>query len=246
MSNLSDDVIKSLLRTFPWPLSGVEETKTDWALGFVTISKRHPYFGRGYGGTLGPTSRFRKQWFEAADTQFRGWLVIFRAFDKGTATGDPEDVFAGWAPPEQELEVDRWVAFMNEQIKQRLAGHQGSARQARLIGFFQEHGGGDDAPSLADLRGKRDRTAKAEVLAYLRGAKKFVHSPGYERDHFDQASVAGTKSLLTDGTYAWPEFLAYYVDRYDVELPADFERHVAERGWRLPSPIDSRGLRVSR
>ena len=32
--------------------------------------------------------------------------------------------------------------------------------------------------------------------------------------------------------------LAYYVERYDVELDAAFEAHLERRGWRPPAAVD--------
>jgi hypothetical protein len=36
-------------------------------------------------------------------------------------------------------------------------------------------------------------------------------------------------NLLTDGTYAWPDGLAHYVDGHDVRLPAEFVHHAISR-----------------
>jgi hypothetical protein len=101
------------------------------------------------------------------------------------------------------------------------------------VGFFREMGHDvSGAPSLVSSRGKRGPENKDKVVAYLRAGQLRSVSPGYADDFFDQTKTAGTRSTRTDGTYAWPDYLAYYVERYDVALPKDFERFMEARGWR--------------
>jgi hypothetical protein len=51
--------------------------------------------------------------------------------------------------------------------------------------------------------------------------------------------------VLTDGQYAWPSDLAYYVERYHVRLPDDFVSVIAAHGWRVPEAVDLQRLRLS-
>lgn len=113
------------------------------------------------------------------------------------------------------------------------------------IGNFKEMGYDDvpDAPSLLDVRGKRTAGHKAEVIAYLRQAKSISFSPGFCEDFFDERETVGTHTMRTDGTYVWPDFLAGYVERHDVLLPEDFERHMEQAHWRLPESLDTSTLR---
>ena len=70
------------------------------------------------------------------------------------------------------------------------------------------------------------------------------YSPGPVEDHFDPSRSAGSFTMRTDGVYVWPEFLATYVERYDVRLPPDFEIHVAMKAWQVPADLDVSKLRV--
>lgn len=108
------------------------------------------------------------------------------------------------------------------------------------VGNFREMGYEDvaGAPSLVDVRGKRRAGHKAEVVAYLRKAKSISYSPGPLRDFFDESQYIGSHTMRTDGTYVWPDFLAGYVERHDVLLPDEFERHMEQAGWRLPESLD--------
>lgn len=115
-------------------------------------------------------------------------------------------------------------------------------RTATTVGGFRELGY-DDGPPLAAVRGKRRAGDQAEVVAYLRAGVVLVTSPGLVKDAFDGKTLAGKRSMRTDGVYAWPDALAYYVERYQVELPAAFEAHMARSQWRVPEQVDITGLR---
>ncbi len=55
------------------------------------------------------------------------------------------------------------------------------------------------------------------------------------RDEFDdEHAPIGQLNILTDGDWAWPSDLSYYVDKYAVELPGDFVRNAAGRSWVVP------------
>ena len=44
-------------------------------------------------------------------------------------------------------------------------------------------------------------------------------------------------SEFTDGTWAWPEGLAHFVENYDVQLPDEFVRHALSPLERMvPNP----------
>jgi len=116
----------------------------------------------------------------------------------------------------------------------------------QYVGHFREMGYDDmlDAPSLVEERGKRPPAHKAEVLAYLRKAPAVTYSPGINTDYFDPSGWVRGDTMRTDGVYTWPDFLADYVERYDVALPDTFEHHMEARAWRLPEGLDVRTLRT--
>lgn len=120
-------------------------------------------------------------------------------------------------------------------------GRPDQSRTAKRVGCFRELGY-EDGPSLVEARGKRTSNHRHEVVAYLKAGRLLVMSPGIVRDYFDRGSVAGTRSIRTDGTFAWPDSLAFYVERYAIELPADFEQHMAAQHWHMPHEIDIVGL----
>lgn len=116
----------------------------------------------------------------------------------------------------------------------------------RYAGNFCEIGYDDDpdAPSLVVSRGKRVAGNKPAVVAYLRSATMLIFSPGRDEDHFDPSKSAGRSSILTDGVWVWPATLAYYVESYDVELPAEFEAHMVKNSFQPPPVADKLALEL--
>jgi len=112
------------------------------------------------------------------------------------------------------------------------------------VGWFAELGFAGDHALLVTARGKRTRGNKEHVVQYLQSGKPIVISPGVVRDIFDRSKIAGTSSLLTDGTYVWPDCLAHYVGRYDVALPDAFEEFMEANRWIMPGKIDTSKSRL--
>lgn len=114
------------------------------------------------------------------------------------------------------------------------------------IGFFRELRHGDpQGPSLRDAVSAEPGLDEARVAAYLRAGEAFIMSPGVVTDILDpSAGIIGSGSVLTDGTHAWPDDLAHYVERHHARLPAEFVEYAASQGWRVPSGIDPTTLEL--
>ena len=56
-------------------------------------------------------------------------------------------------------------------------------------------------------------------------------------DMCDESKKGRTKkgtTKITDGKWIWPSSLAYYVETYDLGLPADFLEDMANNDWSVP------------
>lgn len=105
------------------------------------------------------------------------------------------------------------------------------------VGFFKELPYGDESgSSLVDSVSKFSETEYAEALSYLKSGVPFVVAPGLSRDRLSgKQEIIGSLSLLTDGMYVWPSDLAYYIEKYRVELLVDFFRYMKHNNWKIPS-----------
>jgi len=111
------------------------------------------------------------------------------------------------------------------------------AKHLRRVGFFQEFGfSGANAGSVRDAVRAMAEYDTAAVAGYLRKAPVLAVAPGVLRDVFDpDGSAVMTRSIKTDGVYEWPSPLAYYVQRYNIALPAAFVEHLVARTFRVPT-----------
>jgi hypothetical protein len=110
----------------------------------------------------------------------------------------------------------------------------------RRVGFFRElRHGHKEGPSLRDAVRAWAREDEGGIVAYLRGCPVLIASPGRAKDVLDPGGGrAGTGSVKTDGVWAWPDDLPHYVERYHVELPAEFLAHISARKYQVPRGVD--------
>ena len=107
------------------------------------------------------------------------------------------------------------------------------------VGYFRElRHGLPDGPSLGLSAGRGGYLEdKARLISYLKSGVVYIASPGVGFDVLsNDGTLSGPFHALTDGAWMWPADLAYYVDRYDVELPNGFLSHARAREWRVPEP----------
>ena len=102
------------------------------------------------------------------------------------------------------------------------------------VGFYKEmpHAENTD-PSILDCIHKADYSDEtAQICSYLKNGTIYIACCGVCYDVIDQEKgVAGVPSLLTDGVWIWPGDLAYYVENYNLNLPANFIDHMKANRW---------------
>jgi hypothetical protein len=101
-------------------------------------------------------------------------------------------------------------------------------------GFFRELRHGDPSgPSLVECRDSLELNARAKVARYLRGGSVLATTGTMAGDWFNPSDTAvAPLEVRTDGTWAWPADLAYYVERYGVGLPLEMLDHMASHSWK--------------
>ena len=119
-------------------------------------------------------------------------------------------------------------------------------KKLKKAGFFKELDHGEEtAPSIKDVLGGLSEEILGSVNLYLKKGVLLVASPSLVQDvlDFDSDVVIGSLGLLTDGVWVWPSDLAYYVEKYRVDLPSEFIFHMENNGWEIGS-VDLKSIKL--
>lgn len=137
------------------------------------------------------------------------------------------------APPERDRH-GRSHRNQQERVLGRLFSW-GETVKLKTAGFFRElpHGA-VDGPSIREGVASSPQQDEGRIIEYLKNGSLFVASTGIAKDVLDQSAIVGSPHVLTDGVWAWPADLAYYVEKYHVRLPAEFAKHMALNSWAVP------------
>ena len=65
-----------------------------------------------------------------------------------------------------------------------------------------------------------------KLIKYLNNGEVKLASPERAIDVISGDRISQTNSILTDGEYSWPSSLAYYVEKYNLRLPKEFEEKI--------------------
>lgn len=106
------------------------------------------------------------------------------------------------------------------------------------VDYFEKYGmlcgykeyGADDAVSMLDCCEKTSYPEKEEIISFLntRGESTLA-STGTVKDRITGEVRPMPKEgicLKTEGQYSWWNDLSYYVDKYNLRLPKQFEDYV--------------------
>ena len=84
--------------------------------------------------------------------------------------------------------------------------------------------------SLKDSCEKGKYANQEKIAEYLKnGGKNIMISTSYHKDVFTFENTGMSEICKEDGTYSWFNILAYYVEKYNLRLPTDFEEHILSK-----------------
>lgn len=92
----------------------------------------------------------------------------------------------------------------------------------KSIGCFSEMSVFEDNGSIYDYMCDRVDYNKKIVANYLRGNKRKAVCFKYAIDCISGKQISSGIVVRTDGEYIWCDFLAYYVENYNISLPKEF------------------------
>lgn len=90
---------------------------------------------------------------------------------------------------------------------------------------YKEFGAGD-APSIRGSFEPKPYPGMERIIRYLEGGKPHLFSPQFGVDAISGERVADSYMICGDGEYSWSSMLPYYVRKYNMRLPAEFEAKV--------------------
>ena len=106
----------------------------------------------------------------------------------------------------------------------------------KRVGFFRElRHGMPEGPQLRSLLSETPQENEDRIARYLRSGVLFIAAPTFVEDVLAPGHVIGSPHVFTDGMWAWPGDLAYYVEKYHARLPAEFISHMARKNWAIPA-----------
>jgi hypothetical protein len=116
--------------------------------------------------------------------------------------------------------------------------------KVNTVGFFQELSHGDsDGPKLRDSLQQTSDKHETEIVGYLLSGKILIACFGIASDILNPSSEFKiAPHIMTDGVWAWPQDLAYYVKEYHVLLPDSFINHMIANQWCVPDITEEKLL----
>ncbi len=102
-------------------------------------------------------------------------------------------------------------------------------RKMKFLNYYKEFGAGDDAPSMKDFFLDKKYPGQDIIVEYLKNGTPSMVGVGYPIDVYTNERIPGENILMSDGEYDWFRPLAYYVQKYNLQLPIEFQKHVLSK-----------------
>ena len=102
-------------------------------------------------------------------------------------------------------------------------------------GFFRElpYGEGSGASIQSAIGTLADEDVNA-IIKYLDAGHAIMVAPGLSKNVLSERNeIIGGLTIKTDGKFAWPQDLSFYVKNYRVGLSHDFLDHMKMKNWSI-------------
>lgn len=94
---------------------------------------------------------------------------------------------------------------------------------------FDEFGHGLGLPSIKTMISNEPYEGKDEIISYLQAGKKTYASSRVPIDVISNEKIGVEETGMTDGEYTWISTLPYYVEKYNLRLPKEFEKKALKK-----------------
>lgn len=98
-----------------------------------------------------------------------------------------------------------------------------------ILGQYEELAPGMNFPSMKEHFQKDSYEAKEKILNYLKNGNVHMVTASRIVDVFTGKKVNGELFHMNDGKYSWSSKIPYYVEKYNLRLPEEFEQHVLKQ-----------------
>ena len=96
----------------------------------------------------------------------------------------------------------------------------------KCLFLYDEFGKGMGLPSMKDSFMDKPYKGQEQVAAYLEKGKKTYAKVELPTDKFTGERIFVESCGMTDGEYTWLSVIPYYVRKYNLRLPKEFEEKV--------------------
>lgn len=95
-----------------------------------------------------------------------------------------------------------------------------------VIGKYDELAPGMGFPSIKEYMQAEPYKSKAAVLKHLRGGNVHMVTASKVVDVLSGETTNIELVYMDDGKFSWSSKIPYYVDKYNLRLPQEFENHI--------------------
>lgn len=94
------------------------------------------------------------------------------------------------------------------------------------IGRYDELSPGKGYDSIKNHMKQGNYAGKEKIVKYLKSGTIDMVSAEIPKDAITGKRIPGEKIGMNDGKFSWWNTLAYYVEKYNLRLPEEFENHI--------------------
>lgn len=98
-----------------------------------------------------------------------------------------------------------------------------------VLGKYEEFAPNMGFPSIKEYFQEEAYESKATILAYLNSGKVHMVTASLFKDVITGKRTNRELVYMDDGKYSWSSKVPYYVEKYNLRLPKEFEDYVVKK-----------------
>lgn len=98
-----------------------------------------------------------------------------------------------------------------------------------IIGEYKEFSPNMEFPSIKDSLCDAPYENKDKILEYLKSGNVYMVTASKVIDAFTGEITNYELIYMDDGQFSWSSKIPYYVEKYNLKLPVEFEQHIISK-----------------